>query len=142
MGQLWLPLTFTALILLIRGVSCLYTCTLTLEAEHGINIETSTMQRSRASGGLTAFLMENGSILYQLSFDQDENSCSIQLINVTYSNDGLGDEIQVSLNNISLGFFRTKAHSRNGYGWNIFETSSGFSKEVLTLDASIFVPGP
>ena len=130
-GLLWQQLTFTAFILLIRYVSCLYTCTLILEAENGINIE--SMQRSRASGGLTALLRENSSILYQLKFDKDEISCSIQLVNVTYSNDGLGDEIQVSLNNISLGSFRTKAYSNNGYGWNKFETSNGFSKEIPLL---------
>lgn len=132
-GQLWLQLTFTAFILLIRYMSCLYTCTLTLEAENGINIE--TMQRSHASGGLTALLKGNRSIVYQLNFDKDDNSCSIQLINVTYSNDGLADEIQVSLNNTSLGSFRTKAYSSNGYGWNKFETSSGFSKRVPLLSS-------
>lgn len=133
MGQLWLQLTFTTFILLIRYMSCLYTCTLILEAENGISIE--TMQRSRASGGLTVLLKENSSIVYQLNFDKNENSCSIQLVSVTYSNDGLGDEIQVSLNNTSLGSFRTKAYSSNGYGWNLFKTSSGFSKKVPLLSS-------
>ena len=116
-------------------------CSIVLEAENGHGGERE--YRSNASGGLSVRLLEGETISYQMDFAFTDNTCTLQLLSVTYSNDGPSDRVQVSLDTTSLGSFQTFASSNGGKNWNIFRTQNGFTSKVklsysrfmITVDA-------
>lgn len=113
-------------------------CGVVLEAENGSGGEKE--YRSHASGGLSVRLMEEGdTISFQMNFALTDNTCTLQLKSVTYSNDGLSDSIQVSLDNTSLGSFQTYASSNGGENWNSFRTQNGFASKVQLLDSRFVI---
>ena len=63
-------------------------CTVTLEAEDGNG--GVTVVRSGALGGHVVSLMRGDFISYKMKYMENENSCVIKLMDVTYSIDGHG----------------------------------------------------
>ena len=112
-------------------------CSIVLEAENGRGGERE--YRSNASGGLSVRLLEGETISYQMEFAFTDNTCTLQLMSVTYSNDGPSDRVQVSLDTTSLGSFQTYASSNGGKNWNIFRTQSGFASKVTLSDSRFMI---
>ena len=87
-------------------------CLMEFEAENGVT-SGQTMQRSRASGGLSVSLTRAGQhVTHTFSTD---TVCTAQVHSVLYSNDGQSDVVQVSLDGTTMGTFRTQAKSNYGY---------------------------
>ena len=120
-------------ILLATGflANALDTCTVTLEAETGSGGD--TVLRSDASGRLAVSLQDGEFISYRVNYVSSENSCSIKLLDVTYSIDGYGndDYFEILLGSTVLGSFRTFGHSSDH---GEFRTQTGFTKvqQLLT----------
>lgn len=103
-------------------------CHVSLEAENGVGGE--VVPRSSASGKYTARLVQGKNVTFQLQYyDVTGTGCYLELISVTYSNDGTGEDVKVSLNGSSLGYFKTITHSNYGHYWNIFVTEKDFSSK-------------
>ena len=122
---LWVVLLVTTSL-----ANALNTCTVTLEAETGSGGD--TVLRSDASGRLAVELEDGEFISYKVKYDYFENSCSIKLVDVTYSIDGFGsdDYFEILFGSTVLGSFRTIGHS-NDHGE--FRTQSGFTTEKTLL---------
>ena len=124
LNTLWLILT--AVIIVTNETRGLYTCTVNFEAENGSGGK--QIYRSLASGGITALLKEGEAVSDCLKFhNTNNNNCSFKLLSVRYSNDGIGDVIEVYINDTQLASFQTKAYAANGDDWNYFQTKTGFS---------------
>ncbi len=116
-------------------------CTVQLEAEDGSTTGTQ-MDRSAASGTISVLLHKDDYVGYSF-VTSSENVMSVQ--NVVYSNDGIGDQIRVSLNATHIiGSFTTDAGTGNGGLWNVFlnsgpvgtETSISPGEYEITLEAA------
>ncbi len=112
-----------------------------LEVEDGSTTGTQ-MYRSAASGGISVLLHKDDYVRY-LFVTSSENVMSVQ--NVVYSNDGIGDQIRVSLNAThTIGSFTSRARTGNGGLWNVFlnsgpvgtETSISPGEHEITLEAA------
>ena len=109
-------------------VSSLNSCSIPLEAEHGFGGK--QMHRSEASGGIAVQLLKGEAINYHLNFN-----CTIQLLNVRYSNDGIGDTIEVTINGRLLGSFKSFAETGKGDNWNIFRKETNFTIHLLLFES-------
>ncbi len=116
-------------------------CTVQLEAEGGSTTGTQ-MYRSAASGGISVLLHKDDYVRYSF-VTSSENVMSVQ--NVVYSNDGIGDQIRVSLNATHIvGSFTSRARTGNGGLWNVFlnsgpvgtETSISPGEHEITLEVA------
>ena len=112
-------------------------CSVAFEAENGSGGKEE--YRSNASGGISVKLTEGDTISYQVDFAYNNNVCTVQLLSVTYSNDGFMDSIQVSLDGILLGSFQTYASSSGGENWNTFRTQRGFVSKVQLHDSQFVI---
>ena len=86
-----------------------------LEAENG-SYTGSKMDRSAASGQATVHL--NASQYVNNTFTTG-SSCSVAIQDVTYTNDGGSDDIEVHIDGILIGYFNTTAASNRGENWNV-----------------------
>ena len=119
-----MPKVIIFLGLFVSCVAAQYKCSLKLEAEDGRG--GLRQPRSKASGGIAIVLFENEENIHELVFTSTNNSCSMELLSVTYSNDGDADSIEISLNNSLLANFKTYEHHNDGHNWNAFHTEDGF----------------
>ena len=101
-----------------------------LEAELASVIKGKPMYRSAASGGITVNIVKNGYLIWDLNVT---GSCDMQVMSVTYSNDGMSDTVEMFLNERKLGSFRTVARSKEGELWNVFRRSGVLGKAVPLL---------
>ena len=104
------------------------TCTIDLEAESGNSL--NQMHRSEASGGLTVLLKEGEVLLNYFEITTLRSSCLVGIDNVAYSNDGISDVIQLSLNGTQLGRFRTVAQVGEGSYWNVILSTGAFGNRT------------
>ncbi|KAL3877023.1 hypothetical protein ACJMK2_034779 [Sinanodonta woodiana] len=114
-----------------KYVAVLFMLTLTshMSAEHIIDIELETIQmhrpwtgirtvyRKNASGAGSLHLYENDAMTIRLCPDEP---LIVSVENVSYSNDGMSDTLQLSENQNILGTFSTYQHSNWGEYWNNF----------------------
>lgn len=107
-------------IVFLGGVASQYMCVLPLEAENGSG--GSPKSRSNASGGLSVLLFQKEDIVFYLLHRKTNFLCELSSFNLTYSNDGPGDTLEILLNMSSLSSIKTYAQSRNGDYWNLFQT--------------------
>lgn len=93
---------------------------MSLEAESGTG-DGSTMQRPRASGGLTIHLAPGERRQWTFFVDAVQAQYAIA---VTYSNDNIGETetIHLSLDGVSLDAFDARDTGDDGEGWNVFAT--------------------
>ena len=110
--------TTVCILFLAAGVSSQYMCTVSVEAENGRGCR--NMSRSSASGGISVLLLENEQLVHDLGFHStnNDNLCSLQLLSIRYSSSNRSGNIEVFLNNTSLGTVTTSAQS----DWNVFQT--------------------
>ena len=109
------------------GVVGQFTCTMSLEAESGRG--GTEMHRSFASGKRTALLREGEEIIFELQLHISDVECSMELVSLTYSNDGDGDIVEVFINKHLIKSFESYAESNNGSNWNKFRTKTVFSSK-------------
>ena len=74
-----------------------YKCSLKLEVKDGRG--GLRQSRSKASGGVATALFKDEENIHELVFTSTNKSCSLELLSVTYSNDGDADRIEITLNN-------------------------------------------
>ena len=121
---------WSVLLATISLVNALDTCTVTLEAETGSGGD--AVRRNDASGGLAVKLEDGEFVSYQVKYGYFDTSCSIKLVDVTYSIDGIGndDYFEILFGSTVLGSFRTNGHSSDH---GEFQTKSGFTTEEPLL---------
>ena len=130
-------LTFRMFVIFVNLIVCSVckqpTCSVTLEAENGVGGK--QMYRLAASGGIDVLLMKGQTISEKILLHDTytNNTCVLKLLNVVYSNDGIGDDVTVSANNIQLGSFKSDAKSGSGERWNSFRNVMGFSTELEVI---------
>ena len=90
-------------------------CRLDFIAKYG-NTNGETVSRSAASYGRTIRFTKKGQFLYWVFVTQ--STCSIDILNVLYTNDGPSDNLTVYLDENFIGSFQTVEHSREGVYWN------------------------
>ena len=112
-----------------------YKCSLKLEVEDGRG--GLRQSRSRASGGVATALFEDEENIHELVFTSTNKSCSLELLSVTYSNDGDADRIEITLNNTLLANFTTYELHNDGHNWNAFRTEVGFQIKQPVNDGQI-----
>ena len=124
-GQLAMMLTRAIVIsvplIMLLAYSCAsarHKCALPVEAEDGNGGREQT--RSEASGEVSVALLQGEELFHQLHLSDTRNSCYVELLSVTYSNDGPADTISVSLNGSLLGTFNSTEESNSGHNWNVF----------------------
>ena len=113
-------------------LACSLTCLgirYNLEAEGSISTGTK-MSRTRASGDKTVYLLHNDYLMFYLRANSTF-SCNVVVYNVRYSNDGESDTVELLLNQTKIGSFRTRAASRGGHLWNVFEDTGVVGNPVL-----------
>ena len=86
-----------------------------LEAEDG-SYTGSKSDRSAASGQATVHLTASQSVENTFT---TRSSCSVAIQDVTYTNDGGSDDIEVHIDGILIGYFNTTAASNRGENWNV-----------------------
>ena len=128
----WL-IIFAAISVVVQGISGDYMCNVTLKAENGVGGK--QMYRSRASGGISVLLYEGQTITEIILIHNTNDECSLKLQNVVYSNDGISDDVTVSINGTKLGSFKSEPRSEQGEGWNNFQVRAGFSTEEKLTDS-------
>lgn len=104
------------------------TCTIDLEAESGNSLNQT--YRSEASGGLTVLLKEGEVLQNYFEIITLPSNCSVGIDNVAYSNDGISDFVQLSLNGTQLGRFRTVAQVGEGTHWNVILSTGAFGNHT------------
>ena len=97
---------------------------LKLEAEDGRG--GLRQPRSKASGEIALALFEDEDNIHELSFTSTNNSCSLELLSVTYANDGDADRIEITVNKTLLANFTTYEVHNDGHNWNAFRTEIRF----------------
>ena len=111
-------------------LACSLTCLgirYNLEAERSISTGT-IMSRTSASGDKTVYLLDDDYLMFYLHAN---SSCNVAVHDVRYSNDGESDTIELLLNRTKIGSFRTRAASRWGRLWNVFEDSGVVGNPVF-----------
>ena len=98
-----------------------------LEAENSISTGT-IMSRTHASGDKTVYLLDDDYLEFHLHAN---TFCNVAVHDVRYSNDGDSDTIELLLNRKKIGSFRTRAASRWGRLWNVFENSGVVGKRMI-----------
>jgi hypothetical protein len=93
---------------------------LSLEAETATG-DGPTMQRPKASGGLTVHLAPGERRQWTFNLDSAQAQYAIA---VTYSNDNIGgtETLHVTLDGQAIGSFQARDTGDGGEGWNIFMT--------------------
>ena len=81
------------------------------------------MQRPRASGGVTIHLAPGEHRQWTFSVGGPSSQYAVE---VTYSNDNIGDTetLSLSLDGVPLGAFDARDTGDDGEGWNVFVTNS------------------
>lgn len=93
---------------------------LTIQAEDGASTSASINYRSGATNGLAVFLKQGGelTLIFQLTGNE---TCTMSISNIQYSNDGLSDELTLGIKDYdTIGKIVTRADSRRGLLWNTF----------------------
>ena len=82
------------------------------------------MQRPRASGGVTIHLAPGEHRQWTFSVGGPSSQYAVE---VTYSNDNIGDTetLSLSLDGVPLGAFDASDTGDDGEGWNVFVTNIG-----------------
>ena len=106
-------------------------CTFDLEAERGNSL--NQKNRSEASGDLTVRLKESEVLQNSFEITTLCSSCLVGIKNVAYSNDGISDFVQLSLNGTQLGRFRTVAQVGKGNYWNEIISTGAFGNHTQLL---------
>ena len=80
------------------------------------------MQRPRASGGVTIHLAPGEYRQWTFSVGGPSSQYAVE---VTYSNDNIGDTetLSLSLDGVPLGAFDARDTGDDGEGWNVFVTN-------------------
>lgn len=101
---------------------------ITLEAEDG-SYNGSQMYRSAASGKATVLLAALQSVTNMFT---TESSCFVAIHDVAYTNDGGSDMVEVYIDDILIGSFRTISASNHGINWNVIRKTGmiGEKKQV------------
>jgi len=94
---------------------------MSLEAESGTG-EGGPMQRPRASGGVTIHLAPGEHRQWTFSVGGPSSQYAVE---VTYSNDNIGDTetLSLSLDGVPLGAFDARDTGDDGEGWDVFVTN-------------------
>ena len=116
----------SVLMILAFSPTC-YGAVFSIEAEQASIYKGKEMFRAAASGGLTVNLVEGGYIEWTLA---TSSKCDVAVMDVRYSNDGLCDTIELLLDEVPVGSFKTLAVSDEGRMWNVFRSSSTIGKPV------------
>ena len=73
--------------------------------------------------------------MHDLDFhSSNNNTCALQLMSISYTNDGPRDEIKVFLNDTLLADVTTYAESKSGNNWNVIRTVLPSSSKVRMTD--------
>jgi hypothetical protein len=89
------------------------------EAEDG-SYTGSINDRSAASGKATVYLTASQTVTHTFS---TRSSCSVEIHDVAYTNDGGSDVIEVQIDGIRIGSFNTIAASNFGMNWNVIRNT-------------------
>ena len=96
------------------------------EAEYGTSTGT-TMHRSEASNKMTVLLFESESIEHRFT---TSSNCVFMLRGLHYSNDGLTDNVTLSINGQFIVQVETIQEYRDGHLWNEIRDSGSIGKEI------------
>ena len=107
------------------------TCTIDLECESWSSV--NQMHRSEASGGLTVRLKESEMLDIYFEIITLHSICSVSIRNVAYSNNGISDIVQSSLNGTLLGRFTTLPQVRKGNYWSKIISTGAFGDHTQLL---------
>lgn len=103
-------------------------CRLRFTAAYGVT-DGELISRSAASYGKTVRFFEVGqSVLWHFYI---QTSCSIDVLNVIYSNDGPSDNLTVYINDRYIGSFQSVEHSKEGVYWNKLVQSGLIGKPII-----------
>jgi len=114
------------LVILAFSPTC-YGAVFGIEAEQASIYKGKEMFRSKASGGITVNLREGGYIEWTFATG---SKCDVAIMDVRYSNDGLSDTIELLLDEVPIGSFKTLAVSDEGKRWNVLRSSGTIGKPV------------
>ena len=117
-------ITVALVVVTLSGSLAQYKCSLKLEAEDGRG--GLRQPRSKASGEIALALFEDEDNIHELSFTSTNNSCYLELLSVTYANDGDADRIEITVNKTLLANFTTYELHNDGHNWNAFRTEICF----------------
>ena len=115
------------LVILAFSPTC-YGAVFSIEAEQASIYKGKEMFRSAASRGITVNLLEGGYLEWTLV---TSSKCDVAIMDVRYSNDGLPDTIELLLDEVPVGSFKTLAVSNEGRMWNVFWSSGTVGKPVF-----------
>lgn len=119
---------FASFHLLCLYQSCYGHCQLHFIAAYGIT-DGELMSRSAATHGKTVRFFETGqSVLWHFT---TQIPCTIDVLNVRYSNDGPSDNLTVYLNDDSIESFQSIEHSNGGVFWNKMVETGFIGKSVI-----------
>ena len=105
---------------------CSSGCYVDFEAEYGTSTGT-TMHRSEASNKMTVLLFESESIEHRFT---TSSSCVFMLRGLHYSNDGLTDNVTLSINGQFIVQVETIQEYGDGHLWNEIRDSGSIGKEI------------
>ena len=90
-----------------------------IEAQHGYSTTAQQIYRSAATSGIAVLIKENGYLFINFRVLHND-TCTMRISNVRYSNDGLSDTVEIYLNGSKIGEIHSRAKSGNGELWNVF----------------------
>ena len=111
-----------AAVLLIVGLVCVNAADYSIEAEDMLSYGGKIIERPSVSGNKSVLLMPGDAIKFEICL-MTENS--IQLNSIMYSNDGMSDNIRVTIDDVEMATFDTVMLMDNGNGWSLFRSPLG-----------------
>ena len=106
----------------VLGLSCIYAADYSIEAEDMVSQGGTIIERPSISGNKSVLLLPGDALNFELCMMSNN---AIQLSSIMYSNDGMSDNIQVTIDDVELATFDTVMLMDNGNGWSLFRSPHG-----------------